>query len=91
MRWSRWHTIVPMTDETTDEPLVTVADNPEKSRFEVSVDGALAGFAGQLAKASLGMVREAGGKVVALCPYIRSYVKKHAPEYDDLLLQPVTD
>jgi predicted GNAT family acetyltransferase len=95
----------------TDEPLVTVADNPEKSRFEVSVDGALAGFsayeiqggavvflhtevfeeyegrgiAGQLAKASLGMVREAGGKVIALCPYIGSYLKKHAPEYDDLL------
>lgn len=106
-----------MTDEMTDQPLVTVADNPEKSRFEVSVDGALAGFAayeidsgavvfvhtevfeeyegrgiaGQLAKASLGMVREAGGKVVALCPYIRSYVKKHAPEYDDLLRQPAAN
>lgn len=95
----------------TDEPQVTVSDNPEKSRFEVSVDGTLAGFAayeidrgavvfvhtkvfeeyegrglaGQLAKASLGMVREAGGTVVALCPYIRAYVAKHAPEYDDLL------
>lgn len=99
--------MVPMTEE----PQVTVADNPEESRFEVRVDGTLAGFAaykidagavafvhtevfdeyagrgiaGQLAKASLGMVREAGGTVVPLCPYIRSYVEKHRPEYDDLV------
>jgi predicted GNAT family acetyltransferase len=101
----------------TDEPQVTVVDNPEESRFEVSLDGTLAGFAayeidngavvfvhtevfeqyegrgvaGRLAKAALGMVREAGGEVVALCPYIRSYVRKHEPEYDDLLRQPVAD
>jgi predicted GNAT family acetyltransferase len=101
----------------TDEPQVTVTDNPEESRFEVSVDGALAGFAayekdadavvfvhtevfeeyegrglaGQLAKAALGTVRDAGGKIVPLCPYIRSYVRKHAPEYDDLLRVPLTD
>jgi predicted GNAT family acetyltransferase len=102
--------MVPMTDE----PQVTVADNPEESRFEVSVDGTLAGFAayeidagsvafvhtevfeeyggkglaGRLAKESLGMVREAGGTIVPLCPYIRSYVEKHGPEYDDLLRDP---
>lgn len=101
----------------TDEPQVTVTDNPEESRFEVSVDGTLAGFAayetdpgtvifvhtevfegyesrglaGQLAKAALGMVREAGGKIVPLCPYIRAYVRKHAPEYDDLLRTPLSD
>ncbi|MFD2793879.1 GNAT family N-acetyltransferase [Promicromonospora vindobonensis] len=95
----------------TDEPQVTVADNPEESRFEVSVDGTLAGFAayeidsgsvvfvhtevfeeyggqglaGRLAKEALGMVREAGGTIVPMCPYIRSYVEKHTPEYDDLL------
>lgn len=99
--------MVPMTDE----PQVTVTDNPDESRFEVRVEGTLAGFAayetrpgavvfvhtetfegyqgrglaGQLAKASLGMVREAGGKVVAVCPYIRSYLQKHSPEYDDLV------
>ena len=98
---------VPMTDE----PQVTVTDNPEESRFEVSVDGTLAGFAayqrdpgtvifvhtevfeeyegqglaGQLAKAALGMVRDAGDTIVPMCPYIRAYVRKHAPEYDDLL------
>jgi uncharacterized protein len=101
----------------TDEPQVTVIDNPDESRFEVRVDGTLAGFAvydtdpgtvyfvhtevfdeyagqglaGQLAKAALGMVREAGDKIVPLCPYIRSYVRKHSPEYDDLLLRPVTE
>lgn len=98
-----------------DGPQVAVADNPEKSRFELSVDGTLAGFAvyetdpgvvifvhtevfeeyegrglaGQLAKAALGMVREAGDKTVPLCPYIRSYVRRHAPRYDDLLLRPL--
>jgi predicted GNAT family acetyltransferase len=107
----RWLTMGPMTEE----PQVTVTDNPEKSRFEVSVDGTLAGFAayktdpgvvifvhtevfpeyegnglaGQLAKAALAMVREAGNRIVPICPYIRSYVRRHAPEYDDLLLQPV--
>jgi uncharacterized protein len=101
----------------TDEPQVTVADNPDESRFEVSVDGALAGFAayekhagavvfvhtevfeeyegrglaGQLAKAALGAVRDAGDEIVPLCPYIRSYVRKHAPEYDDLLRAPLAD
>jgi predicted GNAT family acetyltransferase len=101
----------------TDEPQVAVTDNPEESRFEVSVDGTLAGFAayekhagavvfvhtevfeeyegrglaGQLAKEALATVREAGGKIVPLCPFIRSYVRKHAPEYDDLLRAPLTD
>ncbi|MFD2027505.1 GNAT family N-acetyltransferase [Promicromonospora aerolata] len=95
----------------TDEPQVTVTDNPDRSRFEVSVDGTLAGFAayetdagavvfvhtevfdeyagqglaGRLAKVALGTVRETGGTVVPLCPFIRSYVQKHSPEYDDLL------
>lgn len=99
----------------TDEPQVTVTDNPEESRFELSVDGTLAGFAvyeaepdtviflhtevfeeyegrglaGQLARAALGSVREAGRKIVPLCPYIRAYVLKHAPEYDDLLRTPI--
>lgn len=28
----------------TSQPMVTIADNPAASRFEISVDGALAGF-----------------------------------------------
>lgn len=99
----------------TAAPQVTVTDNPEKSRFEVSVDGTLAGLAayetdpgvvvfvhtevfpeyegrglaGELARSALDTVREAGSKIVPLCPFIRSYVRKHAPEYDDLLLRPL--
>lgn len=103
----------------TDEPQVTVTDNPEESRFEVSVDGTLAGYAayerdeeaapgtvifvhtevfeqyegqglaGRLVRTALGMVREAGDKIVPMCPYVRAYVRKHAPEYDDLLRGPV--
>ncbi|MFC8796362.1 GNAT family N-acetyltransferase [Promicromonospora sp. NPDC057138] len=101
----------------TDEPQVTVVDNPEESRFEVRVDGTLAGFAayetdpgvvifvhtevfeeyegrglaGRLARTALSMVREAGATIVPLCPFIRSYVRKHAPEYDDLLRAPLAD
>lgn len=101
----------------TGENQVTVTDDPEKSRFEVRVDGVLAGFAAyekepgvvtfvhtrvfdeyegrglaaHLAKSALGMVREAGDKIVPMCPYIRSYVRKHAPEYDDLLRVPAVD
>jgi uncharacterized protein len=36
-------------------------------------------------------VRESGNRIVPVCPFIRSYVRKHAPEYDDLLLQPAAD
>jgi len=101
----------------TDEPQVTVSDNPSESRFEVRVDGTLAGFvvyekhagavvlvhtevfeeyegqglAGQLARTALDAVRAADGKIVPLCPYIRAYVRKHAPEYDDLLRAPLKD
>lgn len=101
----------------TDEPQVTVVDNPDESRFEVRVGGTLAGFAvyetdpgvvyfvhtevfeefagqglaGRLAQAALGMVREAGNKIVPLCPYIKAYVRKHSPEYDDLLGAPVAE
>ncbi len=101
----------------TDEPQVTVVDNPDESRFEVSVDGTLAGFAvyeqdrgavifvhtevfeefegqglaGQLAKAALDAVREAGKTIIPLCPYIKAYVRKHSPEYDDLLRHPAAE
>lgn len=99
------------------ESRVAVADDSDRSRFEVTVDGTLAGFAeydatepgvvailhtevferyegqglaGQLAKAALAAVRASGRKVVPLCPYVRAYVRKHAPEYDDLLRKPLT-
>jgi predicted GNAT family acetyltransferase len=89
---------------------VTVADNPEQSRYEVIVDGAVAGFAayvrhpdhltfthteigsdyggqglgGTLVSGALADVRASGGRIVASCPFVKSYVEKH-PEYQDLL------
>jgi predicted GNAT family acetyltransferase len=42
------------------------------------------GIGSQLAAGALGLVRDAGAKIVPLCPFIRAYVGKH-PEYDDLL------
>jgi predicted GNAT family acetyltransferase len=42
------------------------------------------GVGSRLAKGALDAVRAAGLKVVAKCPFIAAYLKKH-PEYDDLL------
>ena len=42
------------------------------------------GIGTQLASGALALVREAGGSVIPLCPFIRSYLDRH-PEYDDLL------
>jgi len=90
-------------------PEVTVADNPERSRYEVKVDGVVAGFAayvrhpdhlnfthteigsefggqglgGKLVAGALADVRASGGRIVATCPFVKSYLEKH-PEYGDL-------
>jgi predicted GNAT family acetyltransferase/MFS family permease len=87
-----------------------VRDAEEHGRYEVLVDGALAGFAqyrddagvrvfthtevfdafeGQgvgsaLAAGALDLVRAAGLRIVALCPFIASYVERH-PEQADLV------
>ena len=87
-----------------------VADNPERSRYEITVDGVVAGFAayvrhpdhlnfthteiggeyggrglgGTLVKGALADVRAKGLRIVASCPFVKSYVEKH-PEYQDLL------
>lgn len=45
------------------------------------------GVGSRLAKGALDVVRAAGLKVVAKCPFIAAYLKKH-PEYDDLLTPP---
>jgi predicted GNAT family acetyltransferase len=42
------------------------------------------GIGSRLAAGALALVREAGGTVVPLCPFIRAFMNKH-PEYDDLL------
>ncbi|MEJ0012641.1 MAG: GNAT family N-acetyltransferase [Bauldia sp.] len=45
------------------------------------------GVGSKLAKGALDAARAAGQKVVALCPFIASYIKRHR-EYQDLLAQP---
>ena len=48
------------------------------------------GVGSTLAKGALDAVREAGQKVVALCPFISAYLKKHR-EYDDLVVKAADD
>lgn len=45
------------------------------------------GVGSRLAKGALDSVRAAGQKVVALCPFIATFIKKHR-EYADLLVTP---
>jgi hypothetical protein len=90
---------------------VGVVDNSAASRYEIRVDGALAGFAryvrhpdrldfvhteidpefegrglgGKLVKGALEDVRANGGRLVASCPFVASYLDRH-PEYGDLVM-----
>ena len=88
-----------------------IVDNAAASRYELTVDGELAGFvtyrdrpdaarialhtevlpefeghglAAQLAHFVLNDIRERGMRVVARCPYVAQYIRKH-PEYADLV------
>jgi predicted GNAT family acetyltransferase len=90
--------------------MVEVVDNPNKSRYEVKVDGRVAGFTryrqtgtgvidffhtevdpefegrglgSLLAAGALDDVRAKGGRVMASCPFISVYLKRHT-EYADL-------
>ncbi|SHL24360.1 hypothetical protein SAMN05443637_12232 [Pseudonocardia thermophila] len=89
-----------------------VADAPERSRYEISVDGERAGFvvyqlapdhiafvhteidaahagkglAGVLVRHALDDARARGLRVVAVCPYVKSWIEKH-PDYQDLTEQ----
>ena len=91
---------------------VTVADAPERDRFEAWLtDGTLAGFAAytmrqeaivfthtevpeeyegqgvaaQMIRFALGNARARNLRVIALCPYVRAYLRKHEDEYMDLV------
>jgi predicted GNAT family acetyltransferase len=90
--------------------MADVVHNPELSRYEIHVDGALAGFTqyreredaidfvhteiddayegqglgGQLARGALDAVRAEGRKVIATCPFISGWIRKHE-DYQDLL------
>lgn len=91
---------------------VTVADAPERERFEAWLkDGTLVGaayytrredavvfthtevpkeyegqgIAAQLVRAALDSVRARNLRVIALCPYVRAFLRKHEDEYMDLV------
>ena len=87
-----------------------VRDNPGEQRFEVLVDGTVAGFSkyqlfgadyafthteideryeGQglgsaLVRGLLDAMRERGVQVLPYCPFVKSYIERHA-EYVDLV------
>jgi predicted GNAT family acetyltransferase len=88
-----------------------VVNAPERQRYEILVDGQLAGFAryrpvepgvieifhtevdpafegrglgSVLAAGALDDVRARGGRVIATCPFIAAYLKRHTG-YADLL------
>lgn len=93
-----------------DGSTIDLIDNPAARRFEVHVDGALAGSAeyvlqggrivlthtevspaydgrglgSRLAAFALDQARDRGLKVVPVCPFISSYLRRH-PEYADLV------
>ncbi|MDZ4866827.1 MAG: GNAT family N-acetyltransferase [Alphaproteobacteria bacterium] len=46
------------------------------------------GVGSKLARGALDLVRARGEKVIAKCPFIAAFIKKHA-EYQDLLAEPL--
>lgn len=48
------------------------------------------GVANRLARAALDDVRQQGRTLVALCPFIAAYIKRH-PEYDEIVDHEMTD
>src|SRR5262245_30650845 len=94
-----------------DAAAIAVQDAPERHRYEVTVDGELAGFAvyedradgvrvfthtevddayegrgvgSALARGALDDVRASGGRLVARCPFIAAFIRRH-DEYADLV------
>ncbi|MEO3814041.1 GNAT family N-acetyltransferase [Sphaerisporangium sp. B11E5] len=94
------------------EHAVEVAENKDAHRFEITVEGRLAGFVkyrrrpgqlvfthteiaeefggkglgGRLIGAALDAARDAGVKVVPVCPFVGKYVERH-PEYRDMMAE----
>ena len=89
---------------------LSIADKPDRRRYEAVLDGRVVGFSGyalagdvitflhtevdptvegrgvgsRLAAGALDDVRRRGLRVVAKCPFIATYIKRHR-EYADLL------
>ena len=92
---------------------LVVRDNAEQHRYEIHVDGALAGFAdyhlqpglltathteidpafegrglgSELVRAMLDDLLQRKLKILAVCPFVRSYLRRHS-EYADLVWRP---
>ena len=105
---------VPVVPDMSDtqEPVVTHA--PERSRYEIALDGQRVGvaayvddgerrifhhteiddayggrgLAGTLVRAALRATRDAGKRIVPVCPYVRRWVRSHDDVAD--VLDPVT-
>ncbi len=55
---------------------------------EVSAQFEGQGVAGKIVRAALDAARQRGLRVVALCPYVRAFLRKNHEEYADLVGQP---
>jgi uncharacterized protein len=98
-------------DAKPDAATITVQDAPERTRYEVTVEGELAGFAvyedrpdgvrvfthtevsdayegrgigSALARGALDDVRASGRRLVARCPFVAAFLRRH-PDYSDLV------
>jgi predicted GNAT family acetyltransferase len=63
--------------------------NPDHLNFthtEIADEFGGRGLGGRLVKGALDDVRATGGRIVATCPFVRSYLDKH-PEYADLIAE----
>ena len=89
---------------------IAVRDNPDELRYELVVDGDVAGeiryrlsrdavalvhtevapklegsgLGGRLVAGALDDIRARGLRVIPICPFVRSYIRRH-PEYDELV------
>jgi predicted GNAT family acetyltransferase len=77
------------------EPEIVISDAPERKRFELTVDGELAGFL--IYRAREGLIalihtevedgyegRDQGLAVLPFCPFVNDWIKRHR-EYVDLV------
>ena len=97
---------------STGSAQVVVRDNPDESRYELLLDGDVAGeiryrrrpdaialvhtevsaslegrgLGAELVRAALDDLRARGLQIVPICPFVRSYIRRH-PEYEDLVVE----
>jgi predicted GNAT family acetyltransferase len=96
---------------STQSPEIVVQDNPNDLRYELLVDGEVAGelqyrrthdsvalvhteilrllegrgLGARLVAGALDDIRARNLRVTAICPFVRSYIRRH-PEYGDLVV-----